>query len=121
VGSEDAISHIGTGLHKVPLARLQEVFLSALGTTTSKKSNKNNNNKNRIELSEVIRLLGPFPNVKRTLQLTIQIQKNNTKKNTNNNRQQQQQQQQYWTGSSMGRGRKYLQGLWISSVVYHYK
>jgi hypothetical protein len=115
VGSEDAISHIGTGLHKVPLARLQEVFLSALGTTTAKKSNKNTH-----ELSEVILLLGPFPNVKRTLQLTIQIQKNNTKKNTNNNRQQQQQ-QQYWTGSSMGRGRKYLQGLWISSVVYHYK
>ena len=55
VGSDDAISHIGTGLHKVPLARLQEVFLSAMG-------------KNRIELLEVIRVLGPFPNVKNILQ-----------------------------------------------------
>jgi hypothetical protein len=55
VGSDDAICHIGTGLHTVPLARLQEVFLSALG-------------KNRIELLEVIRVLGPFPNVKNILQ-----------------------------------------------------
>lgn len=55
VGSDDAICHVGTGLHKVPLARLQEVFLSFLG-------------RNRIEIQEVIRILGPFPNVKNTLQ-----------------------------------------------------
>ncbi|KAG7345795.1 hypothetical protein IV203_033326 [Nitzschia inconspicua] len=55
VGSDDAICHVGTGLHKVPLARLQEVFFIAKGN-------------NRIELLEVIRLLGPFPNVKNTLQ-----------------------------------------------------
>lgn len=55
VGSDDAICHVGTGLHKVPLARLQEVFLSFMG-------------RNRIEVQEVIRILGPFPNVKNTLQ-----------------------------------------------------
>lgn len=55
VGSDDAVCHVGTGLHKVPLARLQEVFLSFCG-------------RNRIEIQEVIRILGPFPNVKNTLQ-----------------------------------------------------
>lgn len=55
VGSDDAICHVGTSLHKVPLARLQEVFLSFPG-------------RNRVTLQEVIRVLGPFPNVKNTLQ-----------------------------------------------------
>jgi hypothetical protein len=55
VGSDDAVCHIGTGLHKVPLARLQEVYLSLPG-------------RNRVEMLEVIRILGPFPNVKNTLQ-----------------------------------------------------
>lgn len=54
VGSDDALCHLGTGLHKVPLARLEEVFLSLLGG-------------NRVLLQEVIRILGPFPNVKNTL------------------------------------------------------
>lgn len=54
VGSDDAVSHIGTGLHKVPLARLQEVFLSFPG-------------RNQVLLQEVIRILGPFPNVRNTL------------------------------------------------------
>jgi hypothetical protein len=54
VGSDDAVTHIGTGLHNVPLARLQEVFLSFVG-------------RNRVEIQEVIRILGPFPNVKNTL------------------------------------------------------
>ena len=55
VGSDDSICHIGTGLHKVPLARLQEIFLTCQG-------------KNRIEVFEVISILGPFPNVRNTLQ-----------------------------------------------------
>ena len=55
MGSDVAICHVGTGLHKVPLARLQEVFLSCLG-------------RNRLEVLEVIRILGPFPNVKNVLQ-----------------------------------------------------
>lgn len=60
VGSDDAICHIGTGLHKVPLARMQEVFMNCLG-------------KNEIEILEVISLIGPFPNVKNILQGTTKI------------------------------------------------
>jgi len=52
-GSDDAICHVGSGLHNVPLARLQEVFLSFYQST--------------IEVYEVIRIIGPFPNVKNTL------------------------------------------------------
>lgn len=55
VGSDDALCHVGTGLHKVPLARMQEVFLSCQG-------------KGRLEILEVISILGPFPNVRNTLQ-----------------------------------------------------
>jgi hypothetical protein len=60
VGSDDAICHVGTGLHKVPLARMQEVFMNCLG-------------KNQIEILEVISLIGPFPNVKNVLQGTTKI------------------------------------------------
>lgn len=55
VGSDDALCHLGTGLHKVPLARMQEVFLTCQG-------------KGRLEILEVISILGPFPNVRNTLQ-----------------------------------------------------
>lgn len=60
VGSDDALCHVGTGLHKVPLARMQEVFMNALG-------------RNRVEILEVISLIGPFPNVKNILQGTTKI------------------------------------------------
>jgi len=60
VGSDEAICHLGTGLHKVPLARMQEVFMNCLG-------------RNRIEILEVISLIGPFPNVKNQLQGTTEI------------------------------------------------
>jgi len=53
VGSDDAVCHVGTGLHKVPLARLQEVFLTV--------------NRQSLIWREVIRLIGPFPNVKNVL------------------------------------------------------
>jgi len=52
-GSDDAICHVGSGLHNVPLARLQEVFISFFKST--------------IDVYEVIRIIGPFPNVKNTL------------------------------------------------------
>lgn len=52
-GSDDAICHVGTGLHNVPLARLQEVFVTI--------------GKNRMEMYEVVSILGPFPNVKNVL------------------------------------------------------
>lgn len=71
-GSDEAICHIGTGLHKVPLARLQEVFL-------------NIGNKAKIEMYEVIRILGPFPNVKNTLLGDVSIMSKNKKRNNNNN------------------------------------
>jgi len=54
-GSDETLCHVGTGLHKVPLARMQEVFLSLKG-------------RNEIEVLEVISILGPFPNVRNTLQ-----------------------------------------------------
>lgn len=54
VGGDDSLSYIGTGLHKVPLARMQEVFLTCQG-------------RNRIEILEVIRIIGPFPNVRNIL------------------------------------------------------
>lgn len=53
VGSDDALCHVGTGSHKVPLARMQEVFLTCQG-------------KGRVEILEVISILGPFPNVRNT-------------------------------------------------------
>ena len=61
VGSDSAICHIGTSLHKVPLARLQEMYL-LLGY-------------NRWELLEVIRILGPFPNVRNTLKGDVKLEK----------------------------------------------
>ena len=60
VGSDDAICHLGTGLHKVPLARMQEVFMNCLG-------------RNKVEILEVISLIGPFPNVKNILQGNTKI------------------------------------------------
>jgi len=59
VGSDEAVCHVGTGLHNVPLARLQEVFMT-LG-------------KSRMEVSEVIRILGPFPNVKNVLKGKVDV------------------------------------------------
>lgn len=63
VGSDNAICHVGTSLHKVPLARLQEMYL-LLGY-------------NRWELLEVIRILGPFPNVRNTLKGDLKLKKLN--------------------------------------------
>ena len=62
VGSDEALCHIGTGLHKVPLARMQEVFFCCLG-------------RNRIEVLEVISITGPFPNIRNTLQGETKIMK----------------------------------------------
>jgi len=64
VGSDDAVCHVGTSLHKVPLARLQEIYL-LLGY-------------NRWELLEVIRILGPFPNVRNTLKGDLKVKKLNS-------------------------------------------
>lgn len=63
VGSDEAICHIGTGLHKVPLARLQDIFLT-IGKDGSGQTKT-------VQLMEVIRILGPFPNVRNTLQGSV--------------------------------------------------
>lgn len=63
VGSDEAICHIGTGLHKVPLARLQDIFLT-IGRDGSGQTKT-------VQLMEVIRILGPFPNVRNTLQGSV--------------------------------------------------
>jgi hypothetical protein len=62
VGSDDAVTYLGTGLHKVPLARLQEVFLTMQG-------------KGRIQVQEVIRILGPFPTIKNNLEGSCKVDK----------------------------------------------
>lgn len=69
VGSDDAICHIGTGLHKIALARLQEVFLTLPG-------------RNRWLLYEVISVLGPFPNVRNTLDAKSSIANYNDSSNS---------------------------------------
>lgn len=63
VGSDDAICHLGTGLHKVPLARLQDIFFT-IGRDGSGQSKT-------VQVMEVIRILGPFPNVRNTLQGSV--------------------------------------------------
>ena len=89
VGSDDAICHVGTGLHKVPLARLQDLFMTLGGGTDTNtntnttpssnlkipqgllkgsKKNRNSGTATMITVMEVIRILGPFPNVRNTLQ-----------------------------------------------------
>lgn len=63
-GSDEAICHVGTGLHKVPLARLEEIFMTI--------------GKSRMEMYEVIRILGPFPNVKNILKGDVATMKSKT-------------------------------------------
>jgi hypothetical protein len=58
-GSDAAICHVGTGLHKVPLARLQEMFITV--------------GRKRIETIEVIRILGPFPNIRNSLSGQVKV------------------------------------------------
>jgi hypothetical protein len=54
IASDAAVCAVGSALHKtIALARLQEVYLTL--------------HRNRLQLFEVVRILGPFPNVKNTL------------------------------------------------------
>eukprot|EP00617_Octactis_speculum_P021279 CAMPEP_0185745138 /NCGR_PEP_ID=MMETSP1174-20130828/3412_1 /TAXON_ID=35687 /ORGANISM="Dictyocha speculum, Strain CCMP1381" /LENGTH=217 /DNA_ID=CAMNT_0028418949 /DNA_START=93 /DNA_END=746 /DNA_ORIENTATION=- len=52
--SDEAIETVGTGLQKMPLTRLMDIFVS-LSRPSS------------LETSEILRVLGPFPNVRNTL------------------------------------------------------
>ena len=58
VESDKAIYHVGTGLHKVPLSRLQNIFL-IMGKVGFKMGG--------WRMMEMIRILGRFPNVSDTL------------------------------------------------------
>jgi hypothetical protein len=54
IASDAAVCAVGSALHKtIALARLQEVYITL--------------HRNRLQLFEVVRILGPFPNVKNTL------------------------------------------------------
>jgi hypothetical protein len=91
VGSDDAICHLGTGLHKVPLARLQDIFMTLSSNNGSGDGlnipsgllmgGKNLKNSGMITVMEVIRILGPFPNVRNTLQgrISMSVVNNNNK------------------------------------------
>ena len=79
VGSDDAICHLGTGLHKVPLARLQDIFMTIGGGGSDidldigrmKKGSRGKGYYGGITIMEVISILGPFPNVRNTLKGSI--------------------------------------------------
>eukprot|EP00614_Pseudopedinella_elastica_P008278 CAMPEP_0172587586 /NCGR_PEP_ID=MMETSP1068-20121228/6612_1 /TAXON_ID=35684 /ORGANISM="Pseudopedinella elastica, Strain CCMP716" /LENGTH=287 /DNA_ID=CAMNT_0013382651 /DNA_START=192 /DNA_END=1055 /DNA_ORIENTATION=+ len=57
VSGDEALACVGTGLHKLPLTLLEDMFLSlgkpAIGA--------------KLEVAEILRILGPFPNVRNTL------------------------------------------------------
>ncbi|CAN0357578.1 unnamed protein product [Discosporangium mesarthrocarpum] len=57
VSSDETLATVGTGLHKLPLARMEEMFLTFSGGLTGR----------NVEVVEVIRVLGPFPNLRNTL------------------------------------------------------
>lgn len=60
VSSDDAISEVGSGLHRVPLAKLEDIFVS-IRASSSKGGALG------VETAEIIRIMGPFPNVRNTL------------------------------------------------------
>ncbi|CAM9411444.1 unnamed protein product [Scytosiphon promiscuus] len=55
---DDAISVVGTGLHKLPLTRMQDFFMTLSGSSTTVR---------QIVAIEVLRVIGPFPNLRNTL------------------------------------------------------
>ncbi|GMI23614.1 hypothetical protein TeGR_g11017, partial [Tetraparma gracilis] len=59
--SSAALSSIGTGLHELPLARMDALFLSVAPP--------------RVTIQEVVRLIGPFPNVLNTISGTGKVEK----------------------------------------------
>jgi len=64
-GSDEAICRIGTGLHNVPLARLQEMYLTLDGD--GERFDGGVSAARVWKIYEVIRIIGPFPNVRNTL------------------------------------------------------
>jgi len=64
-GSDEAICRIGTGLHNVPLARLQAMYLTLDGN--GEQFGGGVSAARVWKIYEVIRIIGPFPNVRNTL------------------------------------------------------
>jgi hypothetical protein len=64
VSADDAIGTLGTGLHRVPLTRLQDIYVSFKGGVGRSPP--------RVEVAEILRILGPFPNVRNTLAGAVQ-------------------------------------------------
>lgn len=58
--SDDALSAVGSGLHRVAMTRLEDIFVS-LGDGGT------------LETNEVLRVIGPFPNVRNTLTGSVPI------------------------------------------------
>ena len=65
VTSDEVLGAVGTGLHKVPFTRMEDTFITFGGSRSSGKA---------VETIEVLRVLGPFPNVRNTLTGTFQTQ-----------------------------------------------
>lgn len=57
--TDEAVGEIGTGLHRVPLARLEDIFLSLRDDAILRTK--------EIRMTEIVRVIGPFPNVKNSL------------------------------------------------------
>jgi len=55
--SDEGLGELGTGLWRVPLARLEDIFVSF-------------DSGNRVRTTEIIRVIGPFPNVKNSMRGT---------------------------------------------------
>lgn len=60
--SSDALGVVGTGLHNVPLTKMEDLFISIRGNGKKTKEVPSS-----VEVCEVLRVIGPFPNVRNTL------------------------------------------------------
>lgn len=62
VSSNDILGAFGTGLHTLPLTRMEDTFVNFKGGRQGR----------QIETIEVLRVMGPFPNIRNTLSGTYQ-------------------------------------------------
>lgn len=67
--SDDALCAVGSGLHKLPLTVMEDLFLSLRAPAQGKKSSPTPLGKpfDTVECAEILRVIGPFPNVRNTL------------------------------------------------------
>jgi len=61
VSDDDALCLVGSGLHKLPLTLMEDIFMSFTATGKAKAASL------KVETAEILRVLGPFPNVRNTL------------------------------------------------------